>query len=112
MRTAVLLAAIAAIAVPAAAAAQQTCKTGLGSCTISGGSGAPGGPCTCLMSNRPVQGVIEGGAGFVQPVGERLPQHCCTPAGRFPVANTRAQSGQGCQAKLPNGSVAAGQACF
>ncbi|HEV2000401.1 MAG TPA: hypothetical protein VGQ97_07935 [Xanthobacteraceae bacterium] len=101
------------VAVTAAlpASAQQICKTGFGTCRI-GAGGTPGGACTCLLSNGPVQGVIEGGANFVQPAAERLPQYCCTPAGRFPSANTRSASGQGCQARLPNGSVAAGQACY
>ncbi len=108
----VLAAVLLLVAVTAAApaSAQQICKTGFGTCRIGGGT--PGGACTCFLSNGPVQGVIEGGANFVQPAADRVPQHCCTPAGRYPFANTRMSSGQGCQARLPNGSVAAGQACY
>jgi hypothetical protein len=91
--------------------AQQNCKTGLGTCTI-GAGGTPGGPCTCLL-NRPVQGVIEGGTRDATIVmGNKFPQYCCTPAGRFPFANTSLTSGQACRAKAPNGLIAAGQACF
>ena len=91
-----------------AAVAATKCVTPSGSCTIA--NAAPGSGCFCATANGLVAGTVHGGS--AGPAAAK-PRFCCTPAGRFgPNPSASAAVGASCQAKLPNGTVMAGQACY
>ncbi len=98
-----------ALAMPAAANAQQLCATSSGTCAISGGTGA-GGACACMHSGTLVQGTVHAAGSVSAP--DNLPHYCCTPGGRAALANSSVRAGQACEARLPNGAAMTGQACY
>ncbi len=98
-----------ALAAPTAGVGQQLCATSSGTCAISGGANA-GGSCACMISGTLAQGTVRSAASVSSP--DNLPHFCCTPAGRAAFANTSVRAGQACQARLPNGAVMMGQACY